>query len=48
MTRYNHAFDFAFDFAFEVISEHEDTCNVPATEIIAGLEKRLNYMKANP
>ena len=43
MAKYNHA----FDLAFEVISEHEDPCQIPAADILAGLEKRLAYLKAN-
>jgi len=44
MTQFNHA----FDLAFEVVSEHGDPCNIPAAAIIAGLEKRLATLKADP
>ena len=33
MSKYNHM----FDVAFEVISEHEDWEDVPASEILAGM-----------
>ena len=41
-------FNHAFDVAFEVVSEHENWRDIPTQEVIAGLEKRLAYLKAHP
>lgn len=43
MPKYNHA----FDVAFEVVSEHENWRDIPIKDVLAGLEKRLETLKAN-
>jgi hypothetical protein len=44
MPLYNHA----FDLAFEVVSREEDPLKVDARDILAGLQRRVDYLIAHP
>lgn len=37
-----------FDVCFSVTTSHEDWQKVPAAELLAAMQRRLDYLKAHP
>lgn len=44
MTKYNHL----LDMAFTVISDVEDVQDIPISTLLDGIQRRLDYLRANP